>query len=334
MPSKYLGNMIIALQSLAATLEHFCHDDVCLLVDENFKELIELCFGSQCSLMVYSRRAVGAGSLAKRASEAVAIAATLRRKLFDCAVDFDGTVISARLMRLARCRQKIGPGFAKRPGVYSRIIPADRDAQHCFDDFRLMAEAAGAQVADHDYLRIPLVPDTVWPDSYPHLANSAPIICIHPSATKDYKQWNIAGFTGLADRLLADGARVILVGAGESERIRIANMLGGMHYTPLNLHGRLSILQLTYLFQHAQLFIGNDSGPMHLATAAGARVIALFGPTELLRWRPRSPRAFVVKGLEPCSPACRPEACLHAYRCLNSITVEQIMERIDTFGDE
>ena len=330
MPSKYVGNMTIAMQALAATLAHHARDEVTLLVDENFQDLIELCFGSQCAVLIYPRRAIGTSSVVSRIGRFMRFIATLRSRAWDLAVDFDGTVVSARLMRLARAKDKVGPGFAKRPGVYDRLIPIDRDVQHCFDDYRIMAEAVGVQLDSDRYLPIPPVPDAVAyagtaAETLRNLAGKR-FVCIHPCATKDYKQWDIHRFAALADRLTEAGWTVVLIGAGEGERERVDNMIRYMACKPLNLHGKLSLLQLTWLFQHAGLFIGNDSGPMHLASACGTHVIALFGPTELLRWEPRGPSVRIVKGLQPCDPACRPEACLQGYRCLGSLTVDQVIE--------
>lgn len=336
MPSKYVGNMVIAMQALSATLAHYRDQQVSLLVDDSFAELMTLCFGSRCRLLYYPRHAVGSRGIVSRARHFLAFVTQLRRGAFDRIVDFDGTVVSARVTRLARSGDKVGPGFAKRPGVYNRTVPIDRDLQHCFDDYRAMASAIGVQLTDDNYYTIPPVSTGVWDytsngECLPPLEGGSPIACIHPCATKDYKQWSITRFAQLADRLLDKGWRVVLVGAGEAERHRIDTMLAAMNGTPINLHGCLSLLQLACLFQHAALFIGNDSGPMHLAAAAGSRVIALFGPTELLRWQPRADCAQIVKGVEPCSPLCRPEACLHDYRCLGSLSVTQVEKAVSAF---
>ncbi|MCB1692448.1 MAG: glycosyltransferase family 9 protein [Pseudomonadales bacterium] len=105
-----------------------------------------------------------------------------------------------------------------------------------------------------------------------------------------------------------------------------------MHHPVINACDRLSLTALTGLFQRTHVFIGNDSGPMHLATAAGAPVVALFGPTELTRWQPRASHQVVVKGTDACDPGCRTEACLGNYRCMRSITVDQVETAITSLG--
>lgn len=333
MPSKYVGNMVISMQALSATLDHYRDDQVSLLVDENFAGLMTLCFGGRCRLVFYPRREVSTSGMASRAVRFFRFVAALRSTAFDRVVDFDGTVVSARLTRLARSPEKVGPGFAKRPGVYTRTVPINRDVQHCFDDYKAMATAIGVFVENDRYLPIPPVPTKVWTDlarvaELEDLGRLGPVACMHPCATKDYKQWDIAKFARLADRLMDRGWCVVLVGSGDAEQRRVHAMVDLMTASPVNLHGRLNLLQLACLFQRAELFIGNDSGPMHLAAAADTRVIALFGPTELLRWQPRAAGVRIIKGVEPCSTACRPEACLHAYRCLASLSVEQVEQAV------
>ena len=122
------------------------------------------------------------------------------------------------------------------------------------------------------------------------------------------------------------GLNVVVVGAGESERARIGQMfrLSKRRDEMINGHNKLSLVQLITLLQHAKLYIGNDSGPMHLASASGVPLLALFGPTELVRWHPRVPQARIVKGDALCSPDCQPEVCLRDYQCMSSLSVEKV----------
>ena len=60
-----------------------------------------------------------------------------------------------------------------------------------------------------------------------------------------------------------------------------------------NLGGSLSIGELMALFEMSSLFLGNDSGPMHLAAAMGTPIVALFGPVDERRWRPLSPNSVL-----------------------------------------
>jgi heptosyltransferase-3 len=316
MPTKYLGNMVIALQTIASLLDVYGEDAV-LLIDENFEPLLRHIFPG--------RRFIGYPRRGKGPNHYISFLRSLRKEMFDLALDIDGTVLSGRITRLCRARNKSGPGFAKRTGAYSSLVPIDRDTQHCFDDFTLMAKHIDVEVSPRRYLEIPPVPANVWESDLPERR----IVCIHPCATKDYKQWDISRFAELADTFIRTGWDVVIIGAGASEQSRVEKLLSLMEETPTNLHGRLDLMQVVYLLQHAWVFIGNDSGPMHLAAASGVNVLALFGPTELLRWEPMAPQVTIIKGELPCSPECRPEACLRDYQCLGSLTVAQVLQAIE-----
>ncbi|MEX2367658.1 MAG: glycosyltransferase family 9 protein [Pseudohongiellaceae bacterium] len=328
MPTKYLGNLVISLQTMATIVAHYGYDQVVLVIDDGFEDLVRHCLGPDLRLLAYPRKGISSGNIFPRLRRYIAFLVRLHRHAADTLLDLDGTVISGRLTTFSRAREKVGPGFAKHHHPYTRLIPNDRDTQHCFEDFAVMARAIGIDVTPENYLIIPTIEGNN-PDELPFYPDPVkPIACIHPSATKDYKQWDIYRFAQLADQLMASGWQVIIIGAGAHERIRIDRMLQAMHSSPVDTHDKLNLLQLTWLLQRATTFIGNDSGPMHLAAASGTQVIALFGPTELSRWQPKTDKAVVIKGAEPCSTACKPEACLNAYQCLTSLTVDQVIKTI------
>lgn len=316
LPSKYVGNMVISLQTLASITRQ--NESATLLIDGNFEPLVRTALGEAVRLVSWPR------GKKQRIRRVLAFIAELRRVHYDEIVDLDGTVLSGRATRLARGGRKTGPSFAKRSGAYDRIIAIDCKDQHCFDDYVQMAASVGVTVDDSRYLQLPRATTGRLPFE-PDPAR--PIVCLHPSATKDYKQWHIDRFAELADRLAERGCQVVVIGAGDGERARVERLLAGASHPIVNTHDRLTLTDLVYLFQQAHLYIGNDSGPMHLAAASGINVIALFGPTEQTRWQPRVEAADVVKGSALCAPDCRTEDCKRGYQCLTSLTVNDVVSR-------
>lgn len=323
MPTRYLGNMVISMQAIHAILSDKHFDSITLLVDESFEALARLVFGQACDYIVYPRGALARGNVVARLTTYSRFIRELRSVYYQCALDIDGSVVSGRVTSFARAHRKVGPGFAKRPRAYGTLVPVMREEHHCFHDFVLMARSINVPVSSDNYLEIPRIEGAKHPVDA--LIRQPKIACIHPCATKDYKQWDIRKFASLADELAHRGWCVIIVGAGASEMSRIETLLGAMETSPVNAHGALNLLELVYLLQRSDVFIGNDSGPMHLAAATGIPVIALFGPTELKRWRPKAKDVHILKGPLPCAPGCQTEACLADYQCLTSLTVEQVV---------
>lgn len=120
-------------------------------------------------------------------------------------------------------------------------------------------------------------------------------IVIHVPSMWSYKQWPVAHYRTLAGELLARGWQIVLTGSVSTrDRECIAPLLD-LAPAPqlLDLSGQLDFNQLASLFGKAKLYIGPDTSVSHLAAAAGLPVIAIFGPTNPLRWRPWAAEAPV-----------------------------------------
>jgi heptosyltransferase-3 len=121
-----------------------------------------------------------------------------------------------------------------------------------------------------------------------------------------YKQWPLAHFKTLVAALLSDGVQVVLSGSGApGDRAKVAELLPlGAPPCLLDAAGVLDLGQLTSLLQRAALYIGPDTSVTHLAAALNVPVIALFGPTNPVRWGPLpAPRnaapPYIKRSFEP-----------------------------------
>ncbi len=123
-------------------------------------------------------------------------------------------------------------------------------------------------------------------------ADDAPLLVLHPGSGGAAKCWPLACFEEVAGRWRAAGGRVLLP-VGEVERERWADVAAvtGMIVCETR-------PQLVDLLRRADVYVGNDSGPTHLAAWLGRPTVALFGPTDPATWRPLGPRVSVLRGLE------------------------------------
>jgi ADP-heptose:LPS heptosyltransferase len=127
-----------------------------------------------------------------------------------------------------------------------------------------------------------------------------PVIVLAPTANWLPKVWPAERFAAffhrMAGRMGAPGVLpVVLGGPGEAERTMAAPLLAALP-DAIDLVGRLSLPEVAACLERAALFIGNDSGLMHLAAAAGAPTVGLFGPTDAATYRPTGRRAVAVVG--------------------------------------
>ena len=114
----------------------------------------------------------------------------------------------------------------------------------------------------------------------------SPLVLIHPGGgtnpvqANTNKQWPVERFVRLANYIIRQyKARVVLVGAKSD--LPLANDISGLLSLPvINLAGQLNLGELGALCEVANLYIGNDSGPTHIAAAVGCPTLAIFGPTD------------------------------------------------------
>jgi heptosyltransferase-2 len=144
------------------------------------------------------------------------------------------------------------------------------------------------------------------------------------------KCWPPERFAALANRLAAgfDGD-VILFGTSAEQPVAEA-IMAGMKRAPINLTGRTAIAELPGLLSQCHLFVGNDSGAMHVAAAVGLPVVAVFGPTDPLGTAPVTPRFSLVQEKPYCSP-CFLRRCPTDHRCMKAIAPEAVTAAAQTW---
>ena len=153
---------------------------------------------------------------------------------------------------------------------------------------------------------------TVQPEfSLSALCLERPFTVIHPGSGGKHKIWRIDRFAEVGQQLGKLGPLVIT--SGPADETTLHNLM------PLLPEARfidpLPLSDLAGLFASANLYIGNDSGPTHLAAAVGTPTLAIFGPTDHRIWRPRGTRVEILTAPQGTPPESR----------LESITVDQVL---------
>lgn len=137
------------------------------------------------------------------------------------------------------------------------------------------------------------------------------------------KCWPPSRFAELANRLQSQmEADVILFGTATEAPVSRA-ITAGMRHPPVDLTGKTSIADLPALLSQCDLFVGNDSGAMHVAAAVGLPVVAVFGPTDPFGTAPVTPRCSIVQEKPYCSP-CFLRRCPTDHRCMTRVTPEAV----------
>jgi ADP-heptose:LPS heptosyltransferase len=152
-----------------------------------------------------------------------------------------------------------------------------------------------------------------------------PLIAMHVGAKSPSRRWPPDRFAVVANSLIERfGAHIVLTGSAEDGNLACA-VRAFMTRSPLDMTGKTSLGGLAALLERASLFIGNDSGPAHLAEAVGTPSVTIFGPTDPGRWASLDQQAHrVVREAVQCSP-CAYTDCPIDHRCLRRITPDEVL---------
>ncbi len=279
--------------------------------------------------------------------DVVALARRLRQGRFEAALVLDRSPVVALLPWLAGIPLRAGLDSRGRGfGLQVRVHVPRRGARHEVDLYLDVVRAVGIPVdASTEARRLRFVPAPGACAEVEQLVRSlglagrVPLVVIHPGGGTNpgmalaLKRWPAERFGWLAARLERElGAAVVIAGAAPdreacAQAVETAQQAGA---APANLCERLSFGQLAALAARCDLFIGNDAGTTHLAAAAGAPVLALFGPTAPYTYGPLAPGSAAVWLGVPCSPCfvdgVAPPCPFH-HRCMVEMSIELVFRR-------
>ena len=244
----------------------------------------------------------------ERLRRETALFGELRKRRYDILVHLSEQPRGAWLTRALGVRWGVAPINASRGWFWAKsfthLYPLARNRHHVelnLDALRRIGVQPGP-----DERKVVFVPGAAAEAKVRELVTE-PFVHMHPASRWRFKCWPAERNAALADRLAADGCRVVLTGAYE-ELAFIDEILRKATSQPLSLAGKLSIKELGALTARARLFIGVDSMPMHLAAAMGTPTVALFGPTSEELWGPWNVERRVVTTTHSCRP-CGVDGC-------------------------
>ena len=247
---------------------------------------------------------------------------------FDLVIDFtpDEALRGALLARRTRARLRAGFRSAGRQACFSLRGARADGRKHIVDLNRELLESLGVPASGTGpalYLS-----DEERASAQARLASrgtAAPRVAVHPGGHHPSQRWSPERFAELITSLTerCGAACVVVAGPGEGDLARRICAA-----TPDAIPaGELSIREMMALFASCDLFVGNNSGPLHVAAALGVPTVSVMGPGDPLRFAPRGPADRVVRRDLPCSP-CQRARCWH-HTCLRSIETDEVRHQAE-----
>jgi ADP-heptose:LPS heptosyltransferase len=156
--------------------------------------------------------------------------------------------------------------------------------------------------------------------------DATPVVALNPGATHVVNRWPVKRFAELADLIAAKSmARVIIVG-GPDDTALADEIVKLSRSKPLSLTGTTSLLQLGAVLEQCRVLVSGDTGPLHLATAVGTKVIGLFGAADPLRTGPIGIGHHVIRAQSVGCVPCRSRSCSNTkyLECMEMISAETV----------
>jgi len=265
-------------------------------------------------------------------SEMWRIASNLRGRRYDVALDFQGLWKSASLGKVSRARKLIGfdRTTLKEPGCrvfYDEQIKPASAVQHVIDIYKELLRSLGVTPGPHRFhLSVPGQDERTISQQLSS-RQIDDFVILNPGGGWDTKNWAPENYALLHDKLRNETGlpSVLTWGPGEEPLVdRVLHACVGV--PPITFP--TSLYQLIALLRRAKLFVGGDTGPLHLAAACGTPIVGIFGPTDPLRNGPFSSEDIVVSHPVPCGP-CYKRACpVYHKECLRLVQVDEVFQAV------
>lgn len=257
----------------------------------------------------------------------------MRRAGFDLCIDFQGLLKSGALafmsgapLRLGfprqMCREPLSAVFTNMHG------PVTAPDMHVVDQLVELLQPIGVATMERHF-SIPVTEADehfamrVWREL--GLRADVPIVMLYPGAAWETKRWGELNFARLSDALRRRFHVNTLLAWGPGEELLIQRVVRAAAYTPA-IAPATTLLQLAALMKRCQVFVGGDTGPLHLAAAMQTPTVALFGPSNPRRNGPYGARHVVLHRKLPCSN-CYQRTCDH-WECLPGIDVDLVVDAV------
>lgn len=330
-----LGDVLMATPVIAALRQAFPRAKIDFAVGDWSRAMVEN--NPRLDGLVDCGRVGSGGRCSWR--EYLDLVRRIRAGGYEACFVLDRSPLISLLPYLAGVPQRVGldsqgRGFSLTVGV--PVVGLKHETELYLDTVR----AVGIEVDEPKLEFCPTEADRRYVAELLKAAPQAPLVVMHPAGGSNpgmvlsAKRWPPRRFAALADRLIEErGAQVLLVG-GPDDRPLAAAIKGAMKEKPWDLAGRLTFGQLGALLERCDVFVGHDTGAMHLAVAVGAAVVAIFGPSDPRMYGPYSENSVALwhdVGCNPCLLRGRWDADCRRFKCIEAVTVEEVWQATTAF---
>lgn len=257
----------------------------------------------------------------------------LRRRVYDLVIEARGDIRDIALLAyLSKSRYKVSYKVGGGGYLLTHVVPYE-EVKHKVEYHLDIVRFLGGDVTGLEW-KIYLTPeektaiDTLLSEI--GVLQSSFLVGIHPGGRKELKCWAPDRFAKLADCLISEyGAKVIFTGSPEEKGL-ITDIIKDMEHEAINLAGKTNLRVLTGLIGRFNLFICNDTAPLHLASTMATPTVAVFGPSKSRETGPYGNIHRVVEKDFKCRFNCDEDVCNHINfkECMEKIQVDDVLNAV------
>jgi lipopolysaccharide heptosyltransferase II len=336
---REIGDVVFTTPAVRAIRRRFPEAHIAYVVEPAASAVVE--HNPHINELIVAPRTSGWGRLRSE----LALIRRLRAAAYDVAIDFHGGPRASILTWLSGAPVRVGYTIIGRRWMYTRLVARPRTLRrrHSVENQADLLAALDIEPPDRSECPVEMPADQQVADALAGRLERAGVhpdnrlIVLHVSAGNPFRRWPIGSFAAVAAGLAGrDPERRVVVTSGPSDReaadrvIADARTLLGADCGRVLASGEFSLAELRALVDRAALYIGGDSGPLHIAATSHVPIVGLYGPTLPARSAPWRAALWPAEAVEVVDLACRPcdqRFCLPGdFRCLTWIQPQQVIE--------
>lgn len=335
---RLIGDVVFTTPAIRAIRRHYPDARISYIVEEEAAAVVR--HNPHLDAVIVARSPHARGRL--RAD--IALIRRLRRERYDLAIDFHGGPRSSLLTWLCGAPTRIGYEVPGRSWMYTTRVPRPRALRPRHSVVSQWDVLLPLGILPPD----PEIDATEMPGDADAAAVVArrlvdagiqadnPVIVVHVSAGNPFRRWPAASFIDLVCRLASkDPKRRIILTSGPSDAAAAAAIaqdararLGARHRQAIAECGEFDLAELRALVERASLYVGGDSGPLHIAGTTGVPIVGLYGPTLPVRSQPFRSARYISVAADvqdvPCRPCDQRQCEPGDFRCLTGISADAV----------
>ena len=327
----HIGDLLLVTPVLRTLRTNFPEAHIALLADAKLADLVRL------NQNIDELITIDKKGYHDKLTNYISFIGEIRQKKFDLVINLHKNERASFIAALSGAKKIVGYSTFGPGLLFSKVIENRKRMKHQVEaHFDVLRETLGITSIDDRGIEMWLDEEAeasaaaIWSQVFPlkSPASPSPVIGLNIGASWPTKRWPKEYFAELADRLVDHGFAIAYFGGPMDVDIvdqAISLMKHRDHPQVVKLTGKVTLMELAALLKKCRVFVTNDSGPMHIATAMRVPLVSMFGASPVQGFWPYNNISVVIKTPLPCHPCYKHSCKLGGLECMYNISVDEVL---------